>query len=783
MNPIQDYRCRGVIATLVLVSAQPALATDALPESTSDSLAEIVVTAEKRAERLQDVPLSITAATGDQLRELGITNTDDLAKLVPDFTFVKSAYGLPIYFIRGVGFYDTSLGVSPAVTVYTDQIPLPYSPMARGATLDLERVEVLKGPQGTLFGENSTGGAINYIAAKPTDTFQAGTDVTYGRFEEVDVGGFVSGPISDTLSARLAVRNEYRGDWQEGYTTPEQIGEKRFLDSRLTVDWKPSDVARFELQVTGWRDTSDTQQPQFIQYDPLTTPAEGGRPPGFPIASFPPAPDDPRAAAWVPGGPFKQDNTFYQFGLRGDINLGNNITLTSLTSYADFNGHLPEDFDATVYDADITTDNGEISSLFQELRVSGTVGDRTKWMLGGNFQHDVVDEQFIFDPASNSGDHIGPYDWDSFLIDNNQDVSTKSVFGSLDFALTERLTAQVAARYTDQDRLYTGCTRDNGNGQIAQAFTYLSSSLTGRPQYIAPGDCITLSENLTPAPFIKQTLDQDNAPWRVSLNWKPDTNTLLYANVTKGFKAGSFETSGQATAAENTGVPQESVLAYELGTKDTISRSVEIDGAAFYYNYLDKQLFGYAIIEPFGNLPSLVSIPKSRIVGAEFNTILRPLDGLQITVGATYLTSRVLANPPNPTGPFGTIGTFVGDSFPYTPRWQGVADALYTMPFSGTLNAFVGGALSGRTETTAALSSNVASTEAKDGLLNIPGYALLDLRTGVEARNGVWHLELWGRNVTNKFYVTSATHEADYVYRFAGMPATFGVTGVYRFGK
>ena len=768
---------------LAIGKMHAASAVELSSDSTSDSLAEIVVTAEKRSERLQDVPMSITAATGDQLKELGITSTDDLAKLVPGFTFVKSSYGLPIYFMRGVGFYDTSLGVSPGVTVYTDQIPLPYSPMSRGATLDLERVEILKGPQGTLFGQNSTGGAINYIAAKPTSTFQAGADLTYGRFDEIDAEGFASGPLTDTLSARLAVRDEYRGDWQQGYTTSETIGAKHFLDSRLILDWKPSDAAHFELQVTGWRDTSDTQQPQFIAYDPLTTPANGGRPPGFPIASFPAAPDNPRAAAWDPTAGFKQDNTFYQLGLRGDINLNDNITLTSLTSYADFKGHLPQDFDATTYHAEVTTIDGKITSFSQELRLSGAAGERTKWMIGGNYQHDVVDEVFSFNPASNSGDHIGPFNWDSFLIDNNQYVSTKSGFGSLDFLLNDTLTAQVAARYTDQDRNYAGCTRDNGNGEIAAAFSFVSSLFTGVPQTIAPGSCITLNNDNTPAPIIRAQLNQNNVSWRAGLNWKPDTSTMLYGNITKGYKAGSFETSGQATAGQNTGVPQESVLAYELGFKTEVSRKVQISGATFFYDYRDKQLFGYTIIEPFGNLPSLVSIPKSRIAGAEADVVFRPLSGLQLTVGGTYLTSKVLSDPPNPTGPFGTIGTFVGDQFPFTPKWQGVADAIYTFPVSDKLDTFFGGSLTGRTKTTAALSSNVAATDAKDSSLDLPQYALLDLRAGVESHDGVWHLELWGRNVTNKFYAVSATHEADYVYRFAGMPATFGVTARYRFGR
>ncbi len=133
--------------------------------STADTgaLQEIIVTAEKRSERINDVPMSITAATGDDLREQRITDPAGLAKFVPGFNFTQSTYGGPVYTLRGIGTYDEAIAISPAVGVYMDQIPLPFARMTEGVSLDLQRVEVLKGPQGTLFGENSTGGAVNYI--------------------------------------------------------------------------------------------------------------------------------------------------------------------------------------------------------------------------------------------------------------------------------------------------------------------------------------------------------------------------------------------------------------------------------------------------------------------------------------------------------------------------------------------------------------------------------------------------------------------------------------------
>ena len=738
------------------------------------SLGEIIVTAEKRSERLQDVPMSITAATGTQLKSLGVTSTDDLAKVVPGFSAQKSAYGLPVYFIRGVGFFDTTLGVSPAVTVYTDQIALPFAPMSRGAVFDLERVEVLKGPQGTLFGENSTAGAVNFIAAKPTATPQAGGELTYGRFNQFDTEGYVSGPIGETLSARFAVRHESRGDWQTGYTTPQQLGKKDFTDGRLIVDWKPIHTLRFEFQATGWKDTSDTQQPQFIEY--AANQPIGGRPESYPLSSFPAAPhDDARAAAWGSQTDFSRDDNFYQLSLRGDADITDDVKLTSLTSYARYNTSVPIDIDASVYPVDFVTTTGNIKTFSQELRMSGSLGERTRWMIGGNYQDDTVNEFWLLGPPlSDSGDHAGPFNFNSADVQNDQTIKTKSGFGSLDFDITNTLTAQGSVRYTSQQRDFTGCTRDSGDGTLITAVNFLTG---GSRQ---PGDCASFDR----AGLIENSLDENNVAWRSGLNWKVTPATLLYANITKGYKAGGFPTLPAILSSEYNGIHQESVLAYETGFKlSPLDQPFTVDGALFYYDYRGKQLVGYDVVPFFGPVPGLVSIPKSKVQGAEINVNMVPIEGLRITAGGTYVESKVLTDPINPTGPFGNIGSFVGQAFPFTPKWQGVADADYRFPVSQTMHVDVGGSLTGRSSSYSTLLSGVASISSQEQRLKNPGYVLADLRTGLETDDGAWRVEVWGRNVTNKYYVINKSKTSDVIYGFAGMPATYGITLRYSYGR
>ena len=223
---------RTVVAATALLSL--ALTTAALAQEgaapSASQIDEIIVTAEKWEQSANTVGMSIIAATGDVLQERGITSVMDLTRLVPGLTIQQSSFNSTSFTLRGVGFFNSDLATPPAVTIYVDEAPLPYPAMTKLVAFDLARVEVLEGPQGTLFGQNATGGAVNYIAAKPTDAFAAGVDATYGRFNLLQVGGFVSGPINDQLDVRIAVQGEHSDPWQESITRPgDELGTVREL--------------------------------------------------------------------------------------------------------------------------------------------------------------------------------------------------------------------------------------------------------------------------------------------------------------------------------------------------------------------------------------------------------------------------------------------------------------------------------------------------------------------------------------------------------------------------
>ena len=207
----------------------------------SGALEEIVVTANKRSETALELGSSITAFSGDTLERRFILSPDDLAQVVPSLELAPSTHGTPVYTLRGVGYNSDAMAIYPAVSLSLDQAPMSFPILAARTLYDLERVEVLKGPQGILFGQNSTGGAINYVAAKPGDEFEASVTLGYGRFNEIRASGFVSGPLSENFGARLAIDSRMRDEWQENLLPErdDENGEQEYFAARLITEWQP----------------------------------------------------------------------------------------------------------------------------------------------------------------------------------------------------------------------------------------------------------------------------------------------------------------------------------------------------------------------------------------------------------------------------------------------------------------------------------------------------------------------------------------------------------------
>lgn len=786
------------------------------PAANTSALEDIIVTAEKREQRINDVGMSIQVQSGEQLTQLGITDTASLAKVTPGLNFTPSAYGTPIYTIRGVGFQDTSLAASPTVSVYTDEVPLPFSVMTLGAALDVQRVEVLKGPQGILFGQNATGGAINYIANKPTPDFQAGVSVSYGRFDQLDLQAFVSAPISETLGFRFAVRRQSMSDWQRGYTTPLTSGQQDIWIGRLLLEWEPSDSFRALLNVNGWRDRSDTPVPQLFGIVALN-PVNGVDPR---ILNYPLAPQNPRAAdrsICINNSPFNEpfnqipppygyprpttadncttlarDIGFYAASLRMEYDLTEGITLTSLSAFERYDRDQPVEGDGIIYQNYESQQRGFIESIYQELRLGGDFGGRGNWIVGANYERDRTYDNFLQSYGGSSavptlGVLLGPTN-----PRNRQKTSTYAVFANAEFPVTDSLSVHAGARYTKVDKDYAGCAHDSGDGtwsaasQAIQNLLALVNGFITPAQYAAglgpginvgPGACATTGSAPTfnPAvPDFRSQLNQDNVSFRVGVDWKVVPDTLVYANISRGFKAGGFPTVATSSFTQLEPAVQEQLTAYEIGAKSTLfDRRLQLNAAGFYYDYKDKQILGSLNDPVFGALPALVNVPKSEVIGFEVSAVARPTQRLTLSAGASYAKSKVRGDYFN-FDPFSPVPVnFRGEPFPSSPPWQAYADLQYEWPLTGNINAFLGATVNYQSFTRTFFYDQGPNPVQPRDLLRVPGRTLLDLRAGIE--RGPWRLQAYGRNVTNEWYWTSAVHTNDILGRYTGMPATYGV--------
>lgn len=785
-------------AAIVLVcSSVQALAQDK-PASTASAdtgnvaeTGDIIVTANKRNESINKVGASIVAFDSTMLANRNIVNAEELAASIPGMKLAPSTHGTPVFTLRGVGFNADALGVYPAVSVSVDQAPLTFPVLAGHTMYDIERVEVLKGPQGTLFGQNSTGGAINYIVAKPTEELRAGFNLDYGRFNEVHGTAYISGPISDTLGIRFAVDAAHRDAWQYNFTRPDKNGEQNYVAARLVTVWKPTDRLRLELNVNGSVDRSEPQALQIVTSIPSNPAA-----PTFEELNATLAPRKLRAANWSndgrPGNALQSptdaarpsgNRKLFQAFLRADLELTDDIALTSISTFNRLKQNMSFDLDGTQYElVDNPTDDGTITDLSQELRLSNasTPGALFRWTAGANYNHSKVNEYQNITYGDNSLSNAGTNFIHTSGVDNRGRINTWSVFANGEYDVTDQITLKGAVRYTKSVNKNSMCNSDPAADRlISTLFTQLGTILGGRT---VNAQCYTLyPDNVPGGPFLFK-LSEDNVSWRAGIDFKATSSTLLYANISRGYKAGSFPVITATLTAQLIPAKQESVTSYEAGFKTKLAGNmVQLSGAAFYQDYRDKQIQGTVATGLFGLLQRLDNLPKSHIIGAEADIVVRPASGLTLTGSASYLKTKV--DTYSGTTVFGAQRNFAGDRLPFAPSWTLVGDIDYRIPTGSGGAVFLGAGVNYRTSIDAyvggdslAVPDNGVNRSTERFPFKIAGYALVDARLGYEFPGDKATISIWGKNVFNKFNVQNVISYNDIITRATGMPATYGIS-------
>jgi outer membrane receptor protein involved in Fe transport len=717
------------------------------------------------------------------------------------------------------------------------------------------------------------------------------------------VTGFVSGPVANGLSLRGALRINKSDPWQKGYLQQDgrYFGGNDFINGRFSARWQPTDNFRAILSVDGWLDKGWTQAGQLFgiaelsplaplspfilnyplaphnnqaaawnrcvnndPFDPIENQQLGttfkNDNPTLPNA--PPLSQGPGSVVQAGGQPTnceeaRKDNTYWSTALRLDYNLPHDLVATSLTSYQEFSRHQGIDGSGMPIQDYQSVQSGKISSVFQELRLAGNFNGKGNWLVGLNYQHDKTWDQFFqtynastasptlfafnADLGVNIGLPLGPT-----KPTDIQETDTYAAFGHAEYPILDNLIAVAGVRYTKSDKTGGTCGNDGGDGTWAVvSFTLQQAFGSPSPVLVPPGTCASTGPPPTfnPPPggdLFFSDLNQHNTSWQVGLNYHPWEDTLLYVNVSKGYKQGSFPTVALATFQQAHPVVQEGLLSYEAGVKATLlDKTLQVNAAGFYYDYTDKQILGAISDVLFGALPSLVNVPQSHVVGFELSLNYKPewLKGLTISPAVSYQDSEIDTSdknvcepPPAQSDPklpgfincipghyynfdaYNQYSDFTGEPFPSAPKWQGSVDISYEWKLRNNWDAFVGATINFVTDTNtffvnrnpipAFKNAGVSGvlpvfggfvtcagtpspvpigpcpTNHPNDPLEVPGYTLLDLRAGVSS--GPWLVQLWGRNVTDEWYWTSSNHVNDVLLRYTGLPVTYGVSFSYR---
>ena len=736
------------LTPLALLATLPLVAGPALAE-----IEEIVVTAQKRAENAQDIGIAITAISGDALEELGLTTAVEVATQVPGLD-IKNTLGStnPVITVRGVGLNDFHANNSQSAGVYVDEVYMSAPAMLGFQLFDLDRVEVLKGPQGTLYGRNTTAGAINFISAKPTAEFEAGLTLGVGRYDTYEGEGFLSGPLTETLRGRVAIKYT---DRQGGYVTNTFTGNDEYgaFDSvagRVLLDWEPTDDLLFTLNVHGGSEDGDaltTWKPFGTSIDPPDFVTEcdlfvetGFSGPGcVDWTGYADAnPDDPYSGAW--NWDPQMDVDSHGASLKIEASIAD-MTFTSITGYEYVERMIEEDGGGSpLEDGDIVYIN-ENSVLSQELRLTSNPELSGRWILGLYYSEEEADglpNQFILSP------YINGTTFSTFWY---QDTTSFAAFAHTEWDLTDTLRLTAGVRYTDEEKDYRGYTRDDNPYGFSYYLAFFTPYDPTLPAILAQTD---------------DSISDQNVSGKLALDWTPNDDMLLYASVSRGFKSGGFSGAWAGSDDELAPFDPEYVNAYEIGMKSMLLDStLQLNAALFHYAYDGMQVFTTPRDPDSLAVIVLTNSEEARITGAEIEAWWAPTDSLDLRAGVSFLDTE------------NKDPEFLGLELPNAPAYSFNYSARYAWELSG--NSSVAFLLSGSYQ------DDVFRQVENRSFHRVEGYGLLNARISFATEN--WELALWGENLTDEAYVYEVFDQtyiqANYILNY-GPPLDYGLSFTYR---
>jgi len=718
----------GAIASAAY--AQDARAQDAEPTS---SVEDIIVTARRSEESAQKTPLALTAFSGETLERTGAQQVTDLQGAVPNLNLVQgrgSSNSTNIY-IRGVGQPDALQTFDPAVGVYVDDV---YYSRIRGSQfdlLDLERVEILRGPQGTLYGKNTIGGAMKLVSRRPGQTFRARASAAYGDYDLMEFQGAVSGPVTDTVALGLSALHSERGGYVVDPATGAEYNDKNTSAARASLAWDPTSTFRVDLNVDYSKDDAGMTVGQAT--NSLTYLGYGV---AYPVAT--PAPEYDFKTRTTPGLPNETRLETWGTALRMTWDLSDALTLKSITSYRELNTDDYIDFDATeleIADALVAVDQKQTS---QELQLTYDSGPLTA--VGGLYylKEDVSSHQ-----ESYNDDLLGPlYGNATFIryIDDTLETTSKAAYANVSYAVTDALRLSAGVRYTKEEKDYARLT------SVDSSFTML---IGGVPVPVLN----------TSYAFAPPTGEYEDTSIMLSADYQLSPDAMVYARYSQGFKSGGF--NGRANSAtEATEYQPETADSFEVGAKTQYwDNRLRLNLAAFMTKYDDFQARVSGIeVPPGGGVPtpvlSVINAGSLDIFGFELEGVLAPVRGLTLDTQIGFLEADYKEFNDARFTAFGGSRAFQDPAF--SPKWTLRVGGQYEWALDGGSSVTFGAAAKYRSRMALAVDNTIINTDTELPGMYQDSYWLYDARVVWSDAADRYSVGLYGQNLADEVYKTDA---------------------------
>jgi len=734
------------------------------------TLEEIIVTAQKRAVNIQEVPISITAFSGDYLEEVGIETIEDVAHMTPNFAIQKSATLTNNRInIRGVGSAGNN-AIEPSVGVFIDGVYYPRPGSVIGQLVDIQTFEVLRGPQGTLFGRNTPMGALNITTRNPSQETEGMIQVGAGDYDAYEIAAMYNTALSDSVAGRVAIKYSDREGYGKNILDGKDVGERDDLVVRGKVMFDLSD--NLSMLVTADYAEINSGATIIEHLNSTSSAAFEGRNTAF----FGDSPVTKDSYDWKINQVTDDNLNDEQKGVSIDINydFSNGLALRSITAYRDWEANASISQARVVGDLLTGHDHYQTDTFSQEIQLLSAGGETVDWMTGIFYYQEDYD---IYSTTDLEPDFCAPFiaaiagpanagacqaftQVDAGFSDFTQELKSIAAFGQATWNISETWTTTLGVRWTN----------DKKDGDFVAHITNPIMGLFREPESV-----------------LGMERDDSKTTGFANINWFAAEDVMVFATLSSGYKSGGFNNAGSAAAlgAERRVFDPEKATNIELGVKATLlDGSMRANATLFRTDlddFQDRAFDGLSFI--------VLNAGEVRQQGLEADMSWAPIDQLRVVVGIGYLDSEYLSFEGAPGLPAGPTQDLKGERRVSSPEWQTSIAADWSQPLANGMEWFVGGVWNWVDEQNLGASSNNNPQTLQDA------YSVVNARVGLRSASGDWDVTLFGNNLTEDDHCLTifdqplggplgALNPADntMVQRCAlGAPQTWKLTGSYRF--